>query len=108
MVELAKLRSKTPENLAIDQFAVEPASFHQPSIRSKPSAMILLCEPPAAVAGAKVENGCFVFQARSASFAPVGLEARAPNQHSGLACADQGHPRAALDANDLWVRGVSA
>jgi hypothetical protein len=24
-------------------------------------------------------------------------DARAPNQCSGLACADQGHPRAALD-----------
>ena len=31
-------------------------------------------------------------------------DARAPNQFIGLACADQGHPRAALDANDLWIR----
>ena len=49
-------------DLAIDQFAVEPASFHQPSIRPKPSTMILLCEHPVAVAGAKVENGFIVFQ----------------------------------------------
>jgi hypothetical protein len=27
----------------------------------------------------------------------------APNQSSGLACAAQGHPRAAPDASDLWV-----
>ena len=33
--------------------------------------MILLCEHPAAVAGAKVENGFFVFQGRRPSFAPV-------------------------------------
>ena len=70
--------------------------------------MILLCEHPAAVAGAKVENGFFVFQGRRPSFAPVRLDARAPNQFNGLALADQGHPRAALDANDLWIRGVGA
>src|SRR5207253_846272 len=35
-------------------------------------------------------------------------DARAPNQSSGLACADQGHPRAALDANDLWIPGLGA
>jgi hypothetical protein len=35
-------------------------------------------------------------------------DARAPNQSSGLACADQGHPRAALDANDLWIRFLGA
>ena len=35
-------------------------------------------------------------------------DARAPNQSCGLACADQGHPRAALDANDLWIRGLGA
>ena len=67
--------------------------------------MIFLCEHPAAAAGAKVENGFIVFQARSASFAPVGLDARAPNQFIGLAfSADQGHPRAALDMGDLRIR----
>jgi hypothetical protein len=70
--------------------------------------MILLCEHPAAAAGAKVENGFFVFQGRRPSFAPVRLDARAPNQLNGLAIADQGHPRAALDANDLWIRSVGA
>ncbi len=53
--------------------------------------------------GGKVENG-FLFS----TFAPPTLEARAPNQSSGLACADQGHPRAALDANDLWIRFFGA
>jgi len=50
----------------------------------------------------------FRFQGRRPSFAPVRLDARAPNQFNGLALADQGHPRAALDANDLWIRGVGA
>jgi len=35
-------------------------------------------------------------------------EARAPNQFLGLACADPGYPRAALDANDLWIRSIGA
>ena len=35
-------------------------------------------------------------------------DARAPNQSCGLACADQGQPRAALDANDLWICHVRA
>src|ERR1700733_9066424 len=35
-------------------------------------------------------------------------DARAPNQFCGLACADQGHPRAALDANDLWITHIGA
>src|SRR6185369_7732473 len=35
-------------------------------------------------------------------------DARAPNQLIGLACADQGHPRAALDANDLWIGRLGA
>ena len=35
---------------------MERTSFHQPSIRPKTSTMILLCEHPAAAAGAKVEN----------------------------------------------------
>ena len=26
----------------------------------------------------------------------------------GLACADQGHPRATLDVNDLWIPGLGA
>ena len=33
--------------------------------------MILLCEHPAVASGAKVENRFLVFQARSASFAPL-------------------------------------
>src|SRR5579859_7485046 len=35
---------------------------------------------------------------------PTMLGGRAPNQSDGLACADQGHPRAALHANDLRIR----
>ncbi len=36
------------------------------------------------------------------------LDARAPNQFIGLACADQGHPRAALDTGDLRIRHIGA
>jgi hypothetical protein len=35
-------------------------------------------------------------------------DARAPNQSCGLTCADQGHPRAAFDANDLRICHVGA
>ena len=49
------------------------------------STMILLCEHPA----------------------PRGMRER-PISFNGLACADQGHPRAALDANDLWIPGLGA
>jgi len=35
-------------------------------------------------------------------------DARAPNQGLDLARADQGHPRAALDANDLWIPDLRA
>jgi hypothetical protein len=31
-----------------------------------------------------------------------------PINSIGLACADQGHPRAALDANDLWIPCLGA
>ncbi len=34
------------------------------------------------------------------------LDARAPNQSFGLACADQGHPRAALVTGDLRIADV--
>ncbi|MGD0792052.1 MAG: hypothetical protein ABR920_09800, partial [Terriglobales bacterium] len=69
--------------------------------------MILLCEHPAAGPVRKWKT-FFVFQGASfaPSFARADRDARAPNQLSGLACADQGHPRAALDANDLWIPGV--
>src|ERR1035438_104796 len=61
-------------------------------------------------AGAKVENSLSVFHgALSApSFARASLDARAPNQSCGLACAVQGHPRAALDTNDLRIRRLAA
>jgi hypothetical protein len=36
------------------------------------------------------------------------LGARALNQSCGRFLADQGHPRAALDANDLWICRVGA
>src|SRR5271166_7109246 len=39
---------------------------------------------------------------------PRARDARAPNQFCGLACADQGHPRAALDANDFRIRLLGA
>ncbi len=38
---------------------------------------------------------------------PAGMGER-PITTCGLACADQGHPRAALDANDLWISGLRA
>src|SRR5450432_1880860 len=66
--------------------------------------MILLCEHPAtAVAGTvgKWET-CFSFS----TFPPSTRDARAPNQSIGLACADQGQPRAALDTNDFWIRHI--
>jgi len=78
-----------------------------PTIDSaRTSTMILLCEhPAAAVAGAVGKwKTAFLFS----TFAPPTLDARAPNQSSGLACADQGHPRAALDTNDLWIRFLGA
>jgi hypothetical protein len=39
---------------------------------------------------------------------PTQLGARAPNQSFGWFLASQGHPRAALDANDLWISRVGA
>src|SRR3989475_12868186 len=39
---------------------------------------------------------------------PAFTGTRAPNQHCGLACADQRHPRAALDTNDFWIPGIRA
>src|SRR6266849_10949974 len=61
-------------------------------------------------AGAKVENIFSFSKARffAPSLARAPRDARAPNQGCGLACADQGHPRAALDANDLWIRYLGA
>ncbi len=64
------------------------------------------CEHPAAVAGAKVENRFLVFQARQRVFCTGPLDARAPNQVRGLACAGHGAPRAALVVNDLRIGGV--
>src|SRR5271166_1272490 len=66
------------------------------------------CEPPAAVAGAKVENRFLVFQARQRVFCTGRLDARAPNQVHGLACAGHGAPRAALVMNDLWIPDIAA
>jgi hypothetical protein len=67
--------------------------------------MILLCEHPAVVVGAKVENLVLVFQARQRVFGAAALDARAPNQGRGLFAGanGQGHPRAALDTNDLRI-----
>ena len=70
--------------------------------------MILLCEPPVVIVGAKVENLLLVFQARQRVFCTALREARAPNQHNGLTSVDQGHPRAALDTNDLRIGGLGA
>ena len=55
---------------------------------------VALCEHPAAVAGAKVENRFLVFQARQRVFCTGPLDARAPNQVRGLAWAQvrQGAP----------------
>src|SRR5208337_2888865 len=74
------------------------------------STMILLCEHPAAGPVRKWKTVfCFPRRAFCAVFCTGPFrDARAPNQHNGLACADQGHPRAALDANDLWIRFLRA
>ena len=71
-------------NLTLNHISGEDR-FHQPSIRPSTSAMILLCEHP---------TSC-------------GMRER-PINPCGLACADQGQPRAALDANDLWIGHVGA
>ena len=68
--------------------------------------MILLCEHPAAAAAGVVGKGGNIFP--FSTFPPPTRDARAPNQSSGLARADQGHPRAALDANDLRIRLLRA
>jgi len=39
---------------------------------------------------------------------PACTGTRAPNQCFGLACADQSHPRADLDTNDLWIPCIRA
>ena len=71
-------------NLTLNHISVEDR-FHQPSIRPSTSTMILLCEHPTL----------------------CGMRER-PINTCGLACADQGQPRAALDANDLWIGHVRA
>jgi hypothetical protein len=71
--------------------------------------MILLCEHPAAVAGpVRKWKTFFVFQGAFLvpSFARALFGMRERNQRIGPACADQGHLRAALDANDLATRQV--
>jgi len=50
----------------------------------------------------------FVFQGRKAVFCTGSLDARVPIQFFGLAFADHGQRRAALDANDLRIPGVGA
>src|SRR5450631_4717422 len=77
---------------------------------ARTSTMILLCEHPAAGPVRKWKTPfCFPRRAFCAVFCTGPFrDARAPNQSIGLACADQGHPRAALDANDLRIRGVGA
>ena len=47
-------------------------------------------------------------KARRAVFCTGGLEARAPIQGFGLTVVDQGHQRAALDVNDLWILHLGA
>src|SRR5437588_12376200 len=64
-------------NLTLNHISVEDR-FHQPSIRPSTSTMILLCEHPAL----------------------CGMRER-PINTCGLACADQGQPRAALDRRKI-------
>jgi hypothetical protein len=68
--------------------------------------MILLFEHPAAGPVRKWKNGFCFSKARFLRrlFARALLDARAPNQSFGRLLTGQGHPRAALDANDLWIR----
>jgi hypothetical protein len=72
--------------LSVTVEAVRPS--HQPSIRSNRD-HDFSCEHPVAPCG-------------------PGLGARASNQFIGLACADQGHPRTALDGDDGWIRRIGA
>ncbi len=92
IAELASLRSKTQEisRLISLQWNLHRSTNHRFGL--KRSTMILLCEHPVAVAGAKVENGFFVFQGRRPSFAPVRLDARAPNQSQRSSLRRPGAP----------------
>ena len=100
-------------NLTLNHPAVKDRlkTIVPPTIDSAPtSTRILLCEHPAAGPVRKWKTSfCFPRRVLCAVFCTGPFrDARAPNQSSGLACADQGHPRAALDANDLWIAHVGA
>ena len=103
-----KVEDQGSGNLTLNHFSVEDRSTnhrfglyidHDSSMRTSRRR-----------AGAKVENVfCFPRRVFCAVFCTGPFrDARAPNQSSGLARADQGHPRAALDANDLWIRFLGA
>ena len=84
-LDLRVVEDRSSETLAVNQLsaALTNRSFRQPSIRPNRSH-------------------------DSSIRTPMGIGARAPNQSLGLACADQRHPRAALDTNDLWIAGIRA
>src|SRR5205823_8359951 len=71
-----EVEDRDSENLTLNHISVEDR-FHQPSIRPSTSTMILLDIPPYA--------GCESAQSTTC----------------GLACADQGQPRAALDRRKI-------
>src|SRR5271165_4159941 len=63
-------------------------------------------QPPSP--GRKWKTVLWFSKARRAVFCTGLLEARAPIQGFGLTVVDQGHHRAALDVNDLWIPDVGA
>ena len=96
------------EHLSLNHLSVEH-SFHQPSIRPLTSAMILLCEHPAAGPVRKWKTALSFSKARSAVFCTGQSGCESAQSGRGLlrrTC--QGHPRAALDTNDLRIRRVGA
>jgi hypothetical protein len=69
--------------------------------------MIFLFGHPAAESVRKWETPEVFSKALAPSSAQTGLDARAPNQSYGLNIS-QGHPRAALDMNDLRIANMTA
>jgi hypothetical protein len=68
--------------------------------------MISLYGHPAAGSVGKWETPEVFPKALAPSSAQTSLDARAPNQSYGLNIA-QGHPRVALDTNDLWIADIA-
>ena len=81
-------------------------SLHQ-TIDTTDCIMISLYGHPAAESEGKWETPEVFSKALAPSSAQTSLDARAPNQSYGLNIA-QGHPRVALDTNDLRIADIAA